>query len=63
MDEESAASLAHAAKERVFGESGSGRSKWLSEGVKVEQLHGDYDPCGDTCLAAFVCLMAAQASA
>lgn len=50
-------------RERVFGESGSGRSKWLSEGVKVEQLHGDYDPCGDTCLAAFVRLMAAQASA
>ena len=48
--------------ERIFGVTGSGRSKTLSTGVKLENLGKDYNPRDDTCLKAFVRMCAARAS-
>ena len=48
--------------ERLFGASGSGRTKHASSGVKIEKLGADYDPKHDTCVKAFVRLLAFRAS-
>ena len=45
-------------RERVFGATGTGRSKALSTGIKIEKLGADYEPEHDTCLQAFVRLLA-----
>ena len=46
--------------ERLFGEGGPGRTKHASAGCKLETLTGPaYDAHGDTCIKAFVRLMAA----
>ena len=47
--------------ERLFGL--RGRSKSLSLGIKLEKLEVDYDPRKDTCIRAFVRLMAEAAKA
>ena len=47
--------------ERVFGS--RGRSKSLSVGIKLEKLGSDYSPREDTCVRAFVRLMAVAANA
>ena len=47
--------------ERLFGV--HGRTKLLSAGIKLEKLGADYDPLQDTCLKAFVRLMAANVAA
>ena len=44
--------------ERIFGADGRGRSKVLSSGVKIEKLAADYEPRADTCVKAFVRLIA-----
>ena len=49
--------------ERLFGNSGQGRSKGLSLGVKLEKLGREYDPRYDSCIKAFIRLCAARASA
>ena len=47
-------------KERLFGESGTGRLSLSSRGMK--QIFGpDYDPREDSCIKAFVRLLAAIA--
>ena len=46
--------------ERVFGANGSGRSRCSSAGVKLESVGADYNPKLDTCIQAFVRLLAAQ---
>ena len=43
-------------KERLM----AGRTKILATGVKLELVDKDYSPCHDTCLKAFVRLLAAQ---
>ena len=43
-------------KERLM----AGRTKILATGVKLELVDKDYDPRKDTCLRAFVRLLAAQ---
>ena len=48
--------------ERLFGKTGSGRTKSLSSGLKHEKLGVDYDPREDSCIKAFVRLMAESAS-
>lgn len=50
-------------KERLFGVTGCGRTKALSTGVKIEKIGCEYDPRDDSCLKAFVRLMAARAEA
>lgn len=46
-------------KERLFGEHGTGRSSRLCTNVKLEKLRGSrYEPAEDTCLTAFVRLLA-----
>jgi len=51
-------------KERLFGVSGTGRSTRRRTGVKLEKLHGSgYEAENDTCVAAFVRLLAAASSA
>ena len=51
-------------KERLFGVHGSGRTKQLSSGIKLEKLRGpDYDPRTDSCIKAFVRLMKEAAEA
>ena len=47
--------------ERLFGE--KGRSKSLSSHIKMEKIGVDYYPWEDTCLKAFVRLMALAATA
>ena len=49
--------------ERLFGKHGSGRTKFLSTGVKLEKLGADYNPREDTCVRAFVRLLAEVAKA
>ena len=49
--------------ERLFGVTGIGRTKSLSAGIKLENLGKDYDPREDTCVKAYVRLMALRASA
>jgi len=49
-------------KERLFGVHGCGRTKLVSAGVKSEVRGSDYDPTADTCLKAFVRLLAKRAS-
>lgn len=50
-------------KERLFGEHGTGRSSRLCSNVKIEKLRGSgYEPAEDTCLAAFVRLLAVVTS-
>ena len=44
--------------ERLFGENGRGRSKDLASGIKVEKLGDDYMAKEDTCIRAFVRLIA-----
>ena len=44
-------------KERLLG---VGRTKLASKWVKLEVLHRDYNPRHDTCIKAFVRLLAAQ---
>ena len=46
--------------ERLFGVTGSGRSLGLSAGVKLESVGSDYEPKRDTCIKAFVRLLAMQ---
>ena len=48
--------------ERLFGVTGSGRTKSRSMGIKLENLGKDYDPRLDTCIKAFVRLCAARAT-
>jgi hypothetical protein len=48
-------------KERLFGATGSGRTSLPRAGVKLDTLGQDYDPLRDSCLAAFVRLMAEEA--
>ena len=45
-------------KERLL----SGRTKLSSQLVKLERLGNDYEPLEDTCIKAFVRLLAAQSS-
>ena len=47
--------------ERLFGVTGSGRTKHLCTGVKLENIGKDYDPRLDTSLKAFVRLIALKA--
>ena len=47
--------------ERLFGSTGCGRTKFISHGIKFEKLGVDYDPRKDTCIRAFVRMMAASA--
>lgn len=50
-------------KERLFGEHGMGRSSRLCTNVKLEKLRGNkYEPREDTCVAAFVRLLAVASS-
>jgi len=49
-------------RERVFGATGTGRSKGLSTGIKLEKLGSEYEPEHDTCLKAFVRLLAEMAT-
>ena len=49
-------------RERVFGATGTGRSKGLSTGIKIEKLGVDYKPEHDTVLRAFVRLCAQMAA-
>ena len=45
-------------KERLFGVHGHGRTKYLSSGIKLENLRSpDYDPRSDSCVKACVRLM------
>ena len=45
-------------KQRLFGVHGSGRTKQLAGGIKLEKLrNADYDPRSDSCIKAFVRLM------
>ena len=44
--------------ERLFGADGRGRIKQLSIGVKMEKLGDNYNPKEDTCIKAFVRLLA-----
>ena len=44
---------------RLFGD--VGRTKGQRSGVKIEKIDADYDPTTDTCVRAFVRLMAQQA--
>ena len=53
--------IASRRRERIFGETGTGRSKYLSTGIKLEQLGAEYDPRNDTCLRAFVRMLAETA--
>ena len=46
--------------ERLFGE--EGRTKRKSTHIKLEKLGVDYDPRKDTCIKAFVRLMASAAT-
>ena len=49
--------------ERLFGQSGSGRTKLQRAGsCKLECLGAEYDPREDTCIRAFVRLLAARAA-
>ena len=50
-------------KERLFGKTGNGRSSLTSHGIKLENLGAEYDPRADTCVKAFVRLLAARATA
>ena len=45
-------------RERLFGLSGGGRTRREASGVKMERLNADYDPRADTCIRAFVRLLA-----
>ena len=45
-------------RERLFGVSGLGRSSRLCAGIKIAKLGDDYDPREDTCVRAFVRLLA-----
>ena len=49
--------------ERLFGVDGPGRTKYLSAGIKIENLSADYVARHDTCIKAFVRMMAATAAA
>ena len=46
---------------RLFAAGGAGRTKVMSSGVKIEKLDASYDPLDDTCIKAFVRLLAARA--
>lgn len=48
-------------KERLFGAAGCGRTSVTAAGVNFEKLGADYDPRNDTCMKAFVRLLAARA--
>ena len=50
-------------RERLFGASAAGRTKALSTGVKIEKLGKDYEPREDSCMRAFVRLLAVRAEA
>ena len=47
--------------ERLFGD--AGRTSYRSSGVKLEKLEDGYDPREDSCIKAFVRLLAAAATA
>ena len=49
--------------ERLFGATGTGRSKCLSKGIKLENLGKDYSPREDTCVKACVRMLAVRAAA
>ena len=45
-------------KERLFGVHGHGRTKYLSSGIKLENLRSpDYDPRSDSCVKACIRLL------
>ena len=46
---------------RLFAAGGAGRTKEMSSRVKIEKLGASYDPLDDTCIKAFVRLLAARA--
>ena len=48
-------------KERLFGSSGNGRTSSRSVGIKLESVGATYVPREDTCIKAFVRLLAANA--
>ena len=50
-------------KERLFGAKGPGRTYALSTGVKCEKLDDDYEPSQDSCIKAFVRMLAVSATA
>ena len=50
-------------KTRLFGVHGAGRSTLGSSGVKTEVRGSDYDPKADTCIKAFIRLLALQSDA
>ena len=53
-------------RERLFGSSGSGRIAAKSSGMKhfrADETDADYDPRNDSCLAAFIVLLAKEANA
>ena len=50
-------------KERLFGVTGAGRTSARRMGVKLERLGADYEPRLDTCLKAYVRLLAVRAEA
>ena len=45
--------------ERLLGV--NGRTKLLSSGIKLEKLGADYDPAKDSCVKAFVRMLAERA--
>ena len=49
--------------ERLFGKAGPGRAKLCSAGLKLEARLADYEPRKDTCIRAFVRLLAERAKA
>ena len=46
--------------ERLFGQ--TGRTSYRSSGVKLERLEDDYEPTEDSCIKAFVRLIATVAA-
>ena len=47
--------------DRLFAAGGAGRTKVMSSSIKIEKLDAGYDPLDDTCIKAFVRLLAARA--
>ena len=48
-------------KERLFGSNSGGRTSHGSTGIKLEKVGATYEPCDDTCLKAFVRMLAVNA--
>ena len=62
IEDLSVSGIASRRRERVFGETGSGRSKGLSTGIKIEKLGAEYEPRNDTVLRALVRMLAETAA-